>query len=336
MTRLRIHRRENYNVDRYHNKWFADFTDYLRERFDVDYRNYDPDENGFSHVLMENLTHPSFGKSPPLSDVDMIIENLDNGEHKAISFTEYFNSWIVHHLKSPRFKGLLLTHFNYHHLYYWLKRDNVEDKLNLVKPWIFPIYNNFDVEEYRKLRDESDLQDGLFFKGSGCDPEGYRRVISIMTDRYGLNTDRVPFNEYMNILSTSKVALAYYQDMDKYVTPFDYPGEFCYRDMEYMSLGVPFIRVEYRDSVHNGLHPNHHYISINRETAYKVFWEKGNEGVAELLYNKYLEVKDDLVLLQRISENQRKYFDEYVRWPKSAELAYKLLNMSEWENNNGN
>ena len=215
---------------------------------------------------MNNPIHPIYENKPPISDVDMIIENLDNGEYKAISFTEYFNSWIVHYLKSPLFKGLLLTHFNYHHLYYWLKRDDVLDKIDLVKPWIFPVYNEFDVDEYRKLRNDSKLNDGLFFKGSGCSLEGYRQVVSILSHKYGINTETSVFDEYIKNLSTAKIGLAYYQDLDKYVTPFDYPGEFCYRDMEYIALGIPFIRIEYRDSIHNGLYPNHHYISINRET----------------------------------------------------------------------
>lgn len=327
MTTLRIHRKENHCVDRYHNKWFADFVEYLKKDFDIDYVKYSNEPT--THASLQTLVK-GFDNNPPLSDVDMIIENLSNNEYVCISFTEYFNSWIVHYMKSDKFKGLILTHFNYHNLYYWAKRDNVEDKMHLVKPWIFPIFNEFDVDHYRNLRDTSELTDGLFFKGSGIDENSYRKAIYHLSRENLIDAESLPMNQYLFQMAKSKVALSYYQDLDKYNTPFDYPGEFCYRDMEYMAVGVPFIRIEYRDSIYNGLYPNFHYISIPREQAYKDYEQNGDMAVSKILYDKYKEIKDDHVILSQISRNQREWFDSNFRWPKSAELAYQQLNIKDW------
>lgn len=327
MTTLRIHRKENHDVERYHNKWFLDFVEYLRKDFDIDYVKY-PNDSA-AHASLQTPVK-GFDNHPPLSDVDMIIENLSNNEYVCISFTEYFNSWIVHYMKSDKFKGLILTHFNYHNLYYWTKRDNVEDKMGLVKPWIFPIFNEFDVDHYRNLRDSSELVDGLFFKGSGSDENSYRKTVYHLS-QYGLvDREPIPMDQYLTQMASTRLGLSYYQDLDKYYTPFDYPGEFCYRDMEYMAIGVPFVRIEYRDSIYNGLYPNHHYVSIPRERAYKAHMENGDRGVADILRDKYNEIKDDHVLLNYISRNQREWYDNNFRWPKSAELAYQQLNIKDW------
>lgn len=320
-TPIRVIRNENYGVDRYHNTWFDLFKEHLNKDFDVDYINCADGNVYIQNFLYEERVYP-------VSDVDMILENRINGEICCISFTEYFNSGIVHYMNNFRFKSMILVHFNYHHLYYWTKRDRVEHKMNLVKPWIFPVYNEFDVDKYRAIRDGSELNDKLFFKGSGLD--SYRIAVKNLAEQGIIDTEVHELGDYLTLMAKSKIALGYYQDLDRYVTPFDYPGEFCYRDMEYVSIGVPFIRIEYRDSIYNGLYPNHHYISINRELAYRAFENSGNHGVAELIREKYEEVKDDKFFLDSISKNQREYYDKYVRWPNSAKLAYKQLGLEDW------
>lgn len=321
-TPIRVMRLENYNVDRYHNTWFDMFREYLNRDFDVEYINCPDGTARIQNFLYEEETNY------PIFDVDMVLENKANGEICCISFTEYFNSGIVHYMKNPRFKSMVLVHYNYHHLYYWTKKDGVENKLGSVKPWIFPVYNNFNVDYYREVRDRSEHTDGLFFKGSGLD--SYRLAVKALKEQGIVDTEVHNLNDYLTLMAKSKIALGYYQDLDKYVTPFDYPGEFCYRDMEYISIGVPYIRIEYRDSIYNGLYPNHHYISINREAAYRAFDKDGNDGVAQLIREKYEEVKDDKNLLSFISKNQREYYDKYVAWPNSAKLAYQQLGLKDW------
>jgi hypothetical protein len=187
---------------------------------------------------------------------------------------------------------------------------------------------DFDIDYYRNLRDSSELNQELFYKGSLY--SSYRQVVELLADQNKITLDHVKFEEYLRILSQSDMALSYYLDLDKYQGPWDHPGEFCYRDMEYMAIGVPFVRIEYRDSVHDGLYPNHHYVSINRETAYQVYKDLGDAGVADLLYNKYLEVRNDREFLKFVSNNQRQYYDSYCRLEKSSELVFQQLKLQDW------
>lgn len=329
MTTIRFHRVDNIDYPRYHGTWFKKFAKYCEQYFTVEWVNYaKTSSQGISTIEMQTPIG-SFGKTPPLSDVDCVIENLDTNEYVFLSFTEFFNSFAVHYLRSNLCKHMCLSHFNYHNLYYWLKKDGLVDKIDKVSPWFFGSYTEYDVNFYRNLRHTTNqLNDQLFYKGSGYG--SYRKVIDILHHREVLNGQSVPFNDYLAQLAVTKCALSYYMDLDKYYTPYDYVGEFCYRDMEYMALGVPFIRIEYKDSVHQGLFPNHHYISIPREYAYDAYNKYGNEGVASLIQEKHQEVLTDESLLHHVSNNQITWFDNYAKWPNSANLTINLTGILEW------
>lgn len=332
MTKIRIHRYENPEWGNAHLPFFKKFDLYLEKFFDVEVKNYNVDGKTFTGTIELQYEVPFFGKFPPLSDVDCVIENLENGELKVISFTEYFNSYICHTIRSPRCTGALLSHFNWHNVYYWMKKENATEELHKVKPWIFLPFLDFDCFHYRDLRDNSSeiLEDKLFWLGSGA--KVYRQVIDIIHEKGFLQPmNPLPHVEYLKKLSTSKIALGYYTDLMRYNTPYDHPGEFCYRDIEYAMIGVPFIRIEYKDTLHNPLLPNHHYISIPREHAYVAYEKNGNEGVAELYIQKYEEIKDDKFLLDYVSNNLRKWSDKNILNGNLEKLTYDLLNLKLWE-----
>jgi hypothetical protein len=332
MTKIRFHRVDNQGWGRYHAIWFKKFSKYLEQYFEVEWKDYyDPNNQVASARLEMQSEIGSFGYNPPLSDVDCVIENLDTKQFIVLTFTEYFNSYVVHYLKSPFCQKLLTAHYSNQNTYYWLKRDNVVHQLDKVSPWFFGSIDEWDINKYRNIRNETpetEYNDTIFWKGSGIG--SYRKVIQILSDKRVLDTQTMPFDIYMETLAKQKVALAYYMDLDRYNTPYDYPGEFCYRDMEYCALGVPFIRIEYKDNVYDGLYPNKHYISIPREKAYSTYDKEGDEGVANLIIEKFNEVKDDRDLLRYISANQKEWFDKYAMWPHSAEFAMKLTGVDKW------
>lgn len=332
MKTIRFHRVDNSGWGRYHAIWFKKFAKYLEKYFIVDWKDYyDPNSQMASSRLEMQSDIGSFGKNPPLSDVDCVIENLETKQFIVLTFTEYFNSYVVHYLKSPYCQKLLTAHYSNQNTYYWLKRDDVVHQLEKVSPWFFGSMQEWDIEKYRNIRDgidPSEYVDSLFWKGSGIG--SYRKVIEILSEKGELDTQTVDFDSYMTMLSKQKLALSYYMDLDRYNTPYDYPGEFCYRDMEYCALGVPFIRVEYKDNVYEGLYPNKHYISIPREKAYIAYEKDGNEGVANLIIDKFNDIKNDDKLLSYISKNQREWFDKYALWPNSAEFAIKLTGVDKW------
>jgi hypothetical protein len=329
-TKIRTHRFENVNWGRAHLPFFKKFDTYLSQFFDVEPINYNIDGNTFAGKveLMNNVG--SFGNTPPLSDVDCIIENLETGETKLISFTEYFNSYSCHVAKSDSCTKTLLAHFNWQNIYYWMKKENAINKLDRIKPWIFLPFKEFDILEYRQKRESiQSLNDKMFWLGSGVD--SYRKMIKIVDQKGFLQPiNNTSHTDYLERLINSKIGLSYYLDLDKYNTPYDHPGEFCYRDIEYISLGVPFIRIEFKDTTHDPLLPNHHYISIPREHAYVAYEKFGDEGVADLYIKRYQEVINDQEYLNYISKNQLLWSENNIINDSKEKLTFDLLELNKW------
>jgi len=328
MTTIRFHRVDNTDYGRCHSPWFKKFAEYCEQYFTVEWVNYaQASSQGIANIQLQTSL-PHFGNTPPLSDVDCVIENLDTQKFVVLTFTEYFNSFVVHYLRSDMCQKLLSAHYSHHNMYYWLKRDNLLHKFNNVSPWFFGMFEHFDVDHYRNVRTHTDvLNPTLFYKGSG---QGYREVVNILHERQIVDRSSVPFHTYLDQLATTKLALSYYMDLDKYSTPYDHPGEFCYRDMEYVALGVPFMRIEYTDAVYNGFVPNYHYATIKREHAYTAYANGGNIAVADLIQEKYGEFIQDDDLLNFISFNSKTWFDTYARWPNNADLTLQLTGMNLW------
>lgn len=329
---IRVHRYENEMWGRAHLPFFKKFDAYLNKFFNVDIVNYNKDNNTFNGSIELQHSVATFGKTPPISDVDYVIENLNSGEVKVISFTEYFNSYISHIAKSDICSTVLLAHFNWSNVYHWMRREYAINHLHKIKPWIFLPFQEFDYKYYRTERNKIETyNDKLFWLGSGVDD--YRKMIRIIDNKgYMQPIQNTSHTDYLDKLIKSKIGLSYYLDLNKYNTPYDHPGEFCYRDIEYIILGLPFIRIEFKDVTHNPLLPNHHYISIPREHAYVAYAKNGDEGVADLYIEKYNEVINDSSFLEYISKNQIKWANENLLDGNAEKLTFELLNLKEWLN----
>jgi hypothetical protein len=331
--KIRTHRYENQKWGRAHLPFFKKFDEYLSNFFDVESINYNFDNNTFGGKIELINNVGSFGKNPPLSDVECVIENLETGETKLISFTEYFNSYSCHISKSESCTKTLLSHFNWNNVYYWMSRENAIHKLDTVKPWIFLPFKDFDIMYYREERNKIfDFNQKMFWQGSGVD--SYRKMIRLIENKgYLQPISQTSHDTYLNNLIRSKIGLSYYMDLDKYNTPFDYPGEFCYRDIEYTLLGLPYIRIEFKDTTHNPLIPNHHYISIPREHAYVAYEKYGDEGISELYIEKYKEVINDEKFLSYITENQLNWSKNNLIGDVKYKLTFELLELNKWLKN---
>lgn len=335
MTTLRLHRVDNTDWGRYHSPWFKKFGEYLSKYFNIewiDYAKHSSQGSAEANLLTEV---PSFGYNPPISDVDCIIENCDTKEFVILTFSEFFTSYMVHSFRSPYCKNALLAHFGYQSAYYWLKKENLLDKLSQIKPWFFGSYKEYDINKYRQTRKNNLLiNNKIFWKGLGTGyfpgHPIYRETIKYIGDDITDTAYSFDFDQYMLQMCIHRIALSFYMDLSKESDAFTYPGEFCYRDMEYCSIGLPFIRIEYKDTLHEGLIPFKHYLSIPREEAMKRFIKEGNSGVGQLIREKFIEFKDETILLNYISQNQTEWFDNYCKWPNSAKLTLQLAEIDKW------
>lgn len=333
-TKIIIHRFENEKWGRSHLPFFKNFDCYLSNFFQIDTRNYNTDGNTFAgRIRLIQPIDDNFKTNPPISDVENVIENSITGELKLLSFSEYFNSYACHIAKSNLCSKTLLAHFNWHNLYYWMNRDHAIKAMHKISPWIFLPYMEFDVKTYRNKRlFTQKFNDKMFWLGSGVD--SYRKAIRIIERKGFLQPIIIQTHEqYLNKIVNSKIGLSYYLDLDKYKTPFDHPGEFCYRDIEYTLLGLPYIRIEFKDNLYNPLLPNVHYISIPREQAYIAYAQRGDEGVADLYIEKYNEIINNEDFLNYISINQIQWSDQNILNNNIYELTFRLLELNKWINN---
>ena len=318
---IRVHYIENEPWGREHIDYFRRFTEYLKTKFEVETKIYKPDE--YLDLCVEI---PLFGKNPKISDVDFIIENTKLKKIKIFSFTEYFLHYLTHWCKSEYVDSIHLSHFSYHWLYYWGKLDNNLQNIHKIHPFIFLSYKAFDPTPFRNKR----VNDKLIFLGSGID--SYRETVKIVYEKgYLQPLTSVPRDEYLALLSKQKIGLSHYLDLNREVNYTKHTGELCYRDIEYMALGIPFIRMEFRDTTYEPILPNVHYIPILREECFLAYEKHGNKGVADLYIEKYLEVKNDEEYLNYISKNQIDWYDRNNKSPESEHQTYKLLNLKEWE-----
>ena len=328
--KIKTHRYENVQWGRAHLPFFKEFDLYLSNFFEVESVNYNKDGNTFSGPITLINNVGNFGKTPPISDVECVIENSETGETKLLSFTEYFNSYACHIAKSESCTKTLLAHFNWGNVYYWMRRDQSVKSLTKISPWIFLPFQEFDVNSYRIKRGEiKEMDDRMVWLGSGVD--SYRKMIRVVENKgYLQPIMNFSHEHYLDKLINSKIGLSYYLDLEKYNTPFDHPGEFCYRDIEYTLLGIPYIRIEFKDTTYNPLLPNKHYISIPREHAYVAYEKYGDEGVADLYINRYKEVINDSEFLEYITKNQIEWADNNILNNNKHKLTFELLELKKW------
>ena len=125
----------------------------------------------------------------------------------------------------------------------------------------------------------------------------------------------------------------YFDDLIKYKIGLSIAGvgEICYRDIEYMCLGIPLIRFEYLSELNPKLIPNYHYISVDRPNDIpkhnNLSTDRlGLEKHVKMIEDRFLEVKDDLELLKFISKNARDYYTTYLN-ENNVNYTIKMLSI---------
>lgn len=124
----------------------------------------------------------------------------------------------------------------------------------------------------------------------------------------------------------------YFIDVTNYKIGLSIPGagEFCYRDVEYMAMGVPMLRFEYESNLTPPLIPNYHYISIPRPEGMDYETERsGKPEYADMYLQRFLEVRNDEDFLKFIANNARQY---YETWLSNTNRIKHTLNLMEITN----
>tara|TARA_R100001015_G_C4633850_1_gene199364 strand:+ start:657 stop:1628 length:972 start_codon:yes stop_codon:yes gene_type:complete len=204
--------------------------------------------------------------------------------------------------------------------------DPIEKKLNIPQRFNFkvkdttwyPFKSKLSFDEVYENRKNLQLVDKLFWRSST------KRLDPFTLSELGICNDNIAkfssMEEYIKDASQYKIGLAISSVAEK-----------CYREIEYMAIGLPFIRLEFIGQHNPPLIPNFHYIAISREefNIKPEIWScdmdrTGGPEYVEAYKNKFLEVKDNKEFLNFISENARNYFkencDDSIRITKLIEL----------------
>jgi len=128
----------------------------------------------------------------------------------------------------------------------------------------------------------------------------------------------------------------YFNELTKFKIGLSIPGvgELCYRDIEYMAIGIPMMRFEYITQMNPPLIPNYHYVAIDRidTEEHQNFnggpisaeREGGKEYVEQYL-KKFKEVKDDKDFLKFVTNNAKEYYNTYLHPLTRVQHIIKLL-----------
>ena len=315
MKKYIIHHPQNFESRgyRYYNQIFNGLIKKLEQNFDVLHTGYYKYANqGYVPALL--LSDDSTYQSPSIQmlECEMIIEDADTKEIKALSVSDSLTSVILGLAQKPHTTKILVAQYNKAEI---INHLNDKDKEKLYTPWVYFPQNIENYEKFYNLRQtiiaEEVLQDKFYFRGTSLE---YRNIINYFDK--SLFTGGSPIGGFE----------AYANDLLRYKIGYSIAGrgEFCYRDVEYMAMGVPFIRFEYTNQMYPKLIPNYHYISVDRPSDLPEDRFATQEH-ARLIEQKFLEVKDNTEYLNFIAKNARKYYTDYISLDDCVNHTLKLL-----------
>jgi hypothetical protein len=295
---------------RYYNIFFKNFIEYLKKKFIVEEDTYF-DKANVSYYPVELLNKDT---SSYMLECEMIIENKDTSEFVVLSVSDDLTGAILNHHSNPYCKKIIYSQYDEQKLINHIGIQN----LKKYSPWIYFPSNLYDINSIRDERNGlTNFIDKFYFRGTSMDDRVILKHFDNNFFEGGLPIGG--FETYARNLINYKIALS-----------ISGRGEFCYRDVENFGLGVPIIRFEYVNKMYIPLIPDFHYISIDRPDDMTLD-RMGNSNHAQLIIDKFLKIKDNHDFLKFISNNARKYYDDYLTMDNSIELTYQILKLYEWE-----
>lgn len=251
----------------------------------------------------------------PVTDCEMVIENLDNGEFFILSSHDQYSSTILNNKDNPKLKKVLFSQFNPLDIHHHTKRS-----YHKYFPWIYFKHANICLEEYYlKRKNINNFNEKLFFRGA----YDSRPIVKYIDE------DIMP-------LKPVEPNIKYFDDLISHKVAFSVGGaavgDLCYRDIEYLQLGIPFIKFEYITQLDTPLIPNYHYISIKLpdDIPYHNGLPKDRLGLehhAKMIEKRYKEVINDDDFLNTIGKNGREYYENHLTTEKKIHKTIKQLNL---------
>jgi hypothetical protein len=311
MKKIIVHNpcNEHTRYFRDYNLFWDELTDRLKQKYTVvENRYFENAHKERFRVNLNSLINPNKGLL--LMECEYVIEFEDTGEFYVMSVSDDLPHDILNEHQNPLLKKVLVSQFD---------RNKIESHVTSTymekySPWIyFPCtIDNLEVY-YEKRKTIDEFVDKMYFRGSSISD---RPIVTHVSPDY--------LNGYTPIGGPN----TYFDDLIKYKVGLSVAGrgELCYRDIEYMCIGIPMLRFNYISELNPNLIPNYHYISVERPDDLPID-RLGNETHAKLLEERFLEVKDNKEFLDFISKNARDYYVNYLSKNNRVKHTLNLLNI---------
>jgi hypothetical protein len=318
--KLIIHNPTNYitKTYRYYNIFFDNLVAYLKKDYDIIENRYyiDSHKNRFPVKLLHDETNSDY--TTLLLECELIIEDYDTKKLKVLSVSDYytdanlglFNSDISY----PFLSKILISQFNRKSLNLHSRGKSIDQ---IYSPWIYFPSNLYDLNSFYKQRlAKTELINKLYFRGSGF---AHRPILQYLDQN--LYHGGHPIGNFDS----------YADEAINYAIGFSCAGsaQFCYRDIEYMALGIPMLRFKYTNEMNPNLIPNHHYLSV--EPPLDLYEEhRATQEHAQAIMDRFLGVINNTELLHFIQNNARQYYLDYIDDISGIQHTVDILNLSEW------
>ena len=311
MKKIIVHNpcNEHTRYFRDYNLFWDELTDRLKQKYTVvENRYFENAHKERFRVNLNSLINPNKGLL--LMECEYVIEFEDTGEFYVMSVSDDLPHDILNEHQNPLLKKVLVSQFD---------RNKIESHVTSTymekySPWIYFPCTIDDLEVfYEKRKTIDEFIDKMYFRGTSISD---RPIVTHVSPDY--------LNGYTPIGGPN----TYFDDLIKYKVGLSVAGrgELCYRDIEYMGLGIPMLRFNYLSELNPNLIPNFHYIAIDRPDDLLID-RLGNETHAKLLEERFLEVKDDKEFLDFISKNARDYYNNYLSKNNRVKHTLNLLNI---------
>lgn len=308
---------------------FKELVDYYKNNYttEVIYKYSDNTPNEFMYVPEIDWV---------IQDCELVIYNTEADIVKVISWregpgwkTEQFGTAITKLQERNNPNDVLLVGHWESWFYDYKQKKNILPKVNFkIKPTTWYTFNNLtyelelspiDFDQIYKERQNKILIDKLFWKSS-TEREDPVRLAKLGICNLDIDVG-LDFYDYLLEASKYKIGLAISSNCEK-----------CYREIEYMAIGLPFMRLPYKGEFSPPLIPDYHYISVDRDRygLEPEIWNtgkdvEGGDDYVEAYKHRFLEVKDNKEFLTFIANNAKEYYKKYCDPSVRIKELLKLL-----------
>ena len=266
--------------------------------------------DNFSVRREEDSVNAKFG------DIHMIIENIENKKYFVISYWDTIRDITMHHR---------VTNWDIENCVeiFATSGTHIEDRF--FKQIDYPITPisyicmNITCEDIISKLDPNRIKTKvkkLPFRGYLYE---FRKFLS-EDDRFNIidkTKNMLNVNQYIDEIANVNINLS-----------LNGAGEICHRDMEILGTGTLLFRPQLKCRFHNPLIPDYHYISVDTsDISIDVHFNDHYKILADRMYEKFEEIKDDDDYIDFISKNGKKWYDENGTVEKNAEIILGLINL---------